>query len=81
MFPNPMAFGVVGGLVFARRRGPTLVTPHVCIGSREDARDLDRLKDVGVTHVLNCAKQLASAHPREFIHARLELEGEKVLRL
>lgn len=53
------------------------MTPHICIGSGEDARNLGRLKEVGVTHVLNCARQLSSAHPKDFIHARLELEGEK----
>ena len=53
------------------------MSPHICIGSGEDARNLERLKEVGVTHVLNCARQLNSAHPKEFVHGRLELEGEK----
>ncbi|CAN0024558.1 unnamed protein product, partial [Ectocarpus sp. 12 AP-2014] len=53
--------------------GPSLVSPHICIGAREDARNLEALKELGVTHILNCAKQLPSSHPREFVHARLEL--------
>lgn len=57
------------------RGGPSLVSPHICIGTREDAKDLEALKELGVTHVLNCAKQLPSSHPKEFVHARLELAG------
>lgn len=52
------------------------MSPHVCIGAREDAKDAERLKEMGVTHVLNCAKQLPSAHPRDFVHQRLEIIGE-----
>ncbi|CAM9859875.1 unnamed protein product, partial [Scytosiphon promiscuus] len=52
---------------------PSLVSPHICIGAKEDAKDLPALKELGVTHVLNCAKQLPSSHPKEFVHARLEL--------
>lgn len=55
--------------------GPSLVSPHICIGTREDARNLEALKALGVTHVLNCAKQLPSSHPKEFVHARLDLVG------
>ncbi|CAM9377622.1 unnamed protein product, partial [Hapterophycus canaliculatus] len=42
-------------------KGPSLVSPHVCIGAKEDAKDLSTLKELGVTHVLNCAKQLPSS--------------------
>eukprot|EP00752_Nemacystus_decipiens_P012738 g11282.t1 len=55
------------------RSGPSLVTPHICIGAREDAKNLQALKELGVTHVLNCAKQLPSSYPKEFVHARLEI--------
>lgn len=51
------------------------MTPHICIGAREDAKNLQALKELGVTHVLNCAKQLPSSHPKEFVHARLEITG------
>ncbi|CAM9419843.1 unnamed protein product [Ectocarpus fasciculatus] len=57
----------------AHKVGPSLVSPHICIGAREDAKNLEALKELGVTHILNCAKQLPSSHPREFVHARLEL--------
>lgn len=52
------------------------MSPHICIGGREDAKDVVRLKELGVTHVLNCAKQLPSAHPKDFVHERLEILGE-----
>lgn len=66
-FQSPILLGV--------RSGPSLVTPHICIGAREDAKNLQALKELGVTHVLNCAKQLPSSHPKEFVHARLEITG------
>ena len=34
---------------------PTKIFNHLLIGSCEDARDLDLLKSLNVTHVLNCA--------------------------
>lgn len=53
------------------------MSPHICIGAREDAKNLEALKELGVTHILNCAKQLPSSHSREFVHARLELAGQR----
>lgn len=61
------------------RIGPSLVTPHICIGGKEDARNLEHLKGMGVTHILNCALQLSSAHPKEFVHKRLEILGEELV--
>lgn len=61
------------------RGGPSLVSPHICIGAREDAKNLKALKELGVTHILNCAKQLPSSYPREFVHARLELAGRRTI--
>lgn len=52
------------------------MSPHICIGTKENAKDLERLKEMGITHVLNCAKQLPSAHPREFVHEKLDITGE-----
>lgn len=62
--------------VLGERRGPNLVSPHICIGGREDSRDAARLKDLGVTHVLNCATQLHSAHRKDFVHEKLDIMGE-----
>ncbi len=53
------------------------MSPHICIGAREDAKNLNALKELGVTHVLNCAKQLPSSHLKEFVHSRLEIVGER----
>eukprot|EP00930_Biecheleria_cincta_P022953 TRINITY_DN16650_c0_g1_i1.p1 TRINITY_DN16650_c0_g1~~TRINITY_DN16650_c0_g1_i1.p1 ORF type:complete len:201 (+),score=30.90 TRINITY_DN16650_c0_g1_i1:26-604(+) len=36
-------------------RGPAEIMPHLLLGSCDDARDLQALKALGVTHVLNCA--------------------------
>lgn len=38
-----------------RRRGPTLLLPHLFIGNYRDAGDHDYLRAEGITHVLNCA--------------------------
>lgn len=57
------------------------MSPHICIGAREDAKDAARLKEIGVTHILNCAKQLSSAHLKEFVHEKLDILGELPYRL
>mmetsp|Transcript_27950 Transcript_27950/g.63196 ORF Transcript_27950/g.63196 Transcript_27950/m.63196 type:complete len:210 (-) Transcript_27950:62-691(-) len=36
-------------------RGPAEILPHLLLGSCDDARNLQVLKQRGVTHVLNCA--------------------------
>lgn len=41
--------------------GPTLLMPHLILGSAQDATNLDLLREMQVTHVLNCAaKQVAT---------------------
>jgi hypothetical protein len=35
--------------------GPAVILPHLLLGSAKDAQSKDELKQLGVTHVLNCA--------------------------
>ena len=38
---------------------PTRVTPRIWLGSREDARNVEFLRENSITHVVNCAQSLA----------------------
>lgn len=42
--------------------GPTLVTNNIVIGGRDDAANGELLYKLGVTHILNCARQLPNNH-------------------
>ncbi len=44
------------------------------IGTDEDARNLTCLKEHKIRHIINCAVELDSYHPREFAYTRLELK-------
>jgi hypothetical protein len=39
------------------KRGPSLIIPHIIIGAKTDAQDLQLLSNWGVQAVLNCAAQ------------------------
>ncbi|MFO0846259.1 MAG: dual specificity protein phosphatase [Gemmataceae bacterium] len=43
------------------------------LGNREDARDLRRLTEAGVTHVVNCAHELPNYHEGRFHYLALQL--------
>lgn len=47
---------IIHGLPY-RRQGerPTKLLDHLYIGNYKDAADVQRLKEVGITHVVNCA--------------------------
>ena len=45
------------------------------IGSKRDAANLDRLRELGVTHVLNVAKQVPNSYPNDFVYLKLDLVG------
>ncbi|GLE05500.1 hypothetical protein PINS_up014523 [Pythium insidiosum] len=37
----------------ATRQGPSHIIDHVYVGSRADAKDKQRLRELGITHILN----------------------------
>ncbi|CAN0395569.1 unnamed protein product, partial [Phaeothamnion confervicola] len=55
------------------RPGPHLVSQHLCIGGQAEAADRQRLMGLGVTHVLNAARQLPNYHPEFFVYLKLDL--------
>merc|ERR1712048_485372 len=52
---------------------PNKILPGVYLGGFSSAQDLDTLKNkLKITHVLNCAKELACYHPKHFKYLRME---------
>jgi hypothetical protein len=43
------------------------------LGNRESARDLARLREAGITHVVNCACELPNYHDGHFVYLALGL--------
>lgn len=54
------------------------VLDHLLIGTDDDARDLETLTQNGVSHVLNCALELASYYPDSFEYLRLDLKDPDI---
>ncbi|RLN90184.1 hypothetical protein BBJ28_00001879 [Nothophytophthora sp. Chile5] len=52
---------------------PTVILDHVLLGSRENAADSAQLYNAGVTHICNCAKQVANSFEGEYIYLKLNL--------
>ncbi|RLN93552.1 hypothetical protein BBJ28_00001725 [Nothophytophthora sp. Chile5] len=52
---------------------PTVILDHVLLGSRENAADSTQLYSAGVTHICNCAKQVANSFEGEYIYLKLNL--------
>ena len=50
--------------------------PYLLVGGREDAEDLPRLLQLGVTHVLNAAASLDATHEAHFLYLKLELDDD-----
>jgi protein-tyrosine phosphatase len=43
------------------------------LGNRESACDLTRLREAGITHVVNCADELPNYHDEHFVYLALRL--------
>jgi hypothetical protein len=61
------------GLKFST--GPTIISTNIVLGSREDAADIELMKSLGVTHILNVAKQVPNYHETsgQFIYMKIDL--------
>jgi predicted protein tyrosine phosphatase len=55
---------------------PARVLPYLLVGGREDAEDLPRLLQLGVTHVLNAAASLDATHAEHFLYLKLDLDDD-----
>jgi hypothetical protein len=49
------------------------IVPGLYLGSRESARDRDRLRAAGITHIVNCAAELSCYFEGEFVYRELRL--------
>lgn len=54
------------------------VIDRLYLGNREMAKDLRRLKEAGVTHIVNCAEELPNYHPRDFRYLALKLKDPDI---
>jgi len=50
------------------------VIDKLFLGNREMAKDARRLKQKGITHVVNCAEELPDYHPKEFRYLSLKMK-------
>jgi protein-tyrosine phosphatase len=50
------------------------IIDRLYLGNREMAKDNRRLRENGVTHIVNCAEELPNYHPREFKYLSLKLK-------
>jgi hypothetical protein len=49
------------------------VLDRLYLGNRESARDLKRLRQAGITHVVNCADELPNYHDGQLVYLALRL--------
>ena len=65
----------------ARRTGcddSTCIVPNLFVGPVKTAEDLAALQALGVSVIVNCAKELANFHPEQpFTYLNLELEDSE----
>lgn len=57
----------------AGARKPSLITRHIMIGGRDDVSDLNALKEMGVSHILNLTNVVPNHFPDSFVYYSLPL--------
>jgi hypothetical protein len=50
------------------------ILPHLFLGDRDDAKDRDRLRSNGITHIVNCSRELPCHFEREFAYLWLKMD-------
>jgi hypothetical protein len=62
-------------------RGLSFVVPSIVLGSANDAQNVSMLRGIGVTHILNVARDIPLYHPQEFVcyHMKMDDDVETVL--
>jgi hypothetical protein len=50
------------------------IVPGLYLGDRTDASDRERLRKHGITHIVNCSKELPCHFPREFAYLWLKMD-------
>ena len=51
------------------------ITNEIFLGNEDGQRDLNRLKDLGITNVLVCGSELGIFHPNDLSYMHLEMTG------
>ena len=54
-------------------RGPSLLTECIVVGGRDESNNLDVLKSLGITHILNAAASLPNCFESEFVYKNIPL--------
>lgn len=49
------------------------ISQNLFLGDRDDARDLQRLRSRGITHIVNCAEEIPCHYPGDFEYLYLRL--------
>lgn len=57
----------------AAERAPTLLTKHIVLGGRDDSNDMEVLRRLGISHILNVAVQLPNCFEDTFIYKNIPL--------
>jgi hypothetical protein len=63
-------------------RGPSLLTDSIVVGGRDESNNLDVLKSLGITHILNAAASLPNCFEDVFIYKNIPLhdtDDEQIL--
>mmetsp|Transcript_24463 Transcript_24463/g.76695 ORF Transcript_24463/g.76695 Transcript_24463/m.76695 type:complete len:252 (-) Transcript_24463:374-1129(-) len=55
----------------------SLVTDGILIGGRDDAKNSERLREYGVTHVLNITDSLPNYFPGDFVYCQVAIKDAK----
>lgn len=55
-----------------------MLSNTILLGGRSDAEDLDSLKRLGVTHILNVAVQCSNCFPQSFVYMKIPMLGEEL---
>ena len=63
-----------GRTAASTKRGITSITHNICIGGRDDAKDIEALRSWGITHVLNVAQQLPNYQEGVLMCMKIPLE-------
>ncbi len=50
------------------------ITDKIYLGNEDGQREKLKLKELGVTHILNCAAYLENFHPESFVYLNLEMD-------
>jgi predicted protein tyrosine phosphatase len=61
----------------ATSKDPSVILNHVLLGNQENAEDSRLLYIMGITHICNCAKQIANSFEGEFVYLKLNLHDSQ----